>query len=265
MIFKFKDKPMSTKWSVSLRGNSPILFNLNRMNSGHFSVYDVSDDHEAEHFFLYSRHTDGVQDQGQVVSAYKGLIELLNGASALEWGFDGLKIRGLLSIDSLYKIDEETGASKKVFDADLNVPASNPFLKALPHRVYDAPFTHKTSGYLELSIEHEDLFHLLRLLAAGFDWRNLYCIWDTVAYYSGGSKETPKALGLDEAKIKAFTGTVNNFGVLGVAARHGVMGWKLPTNTVTHDEAIHIINEVVNKYLAKKHCLNCASKRWKTS
>lgn len=256
---------MSTKWSISLRGNSPILFNLNRMNSGHFSVYDVSDDHEAEHFFLYSRHTDGVQDQGQVVSAYKGLIELLNGASALEWGFDGLRRRGTLSIDSLYKIDAETGASKKAFDADLNVPASNPFLKVLPPRPYDAPFSYKTTGYLELSIKHEDLFHLLRLLAAGFDWRNLYCIWDTVANYSGGTKAAPKELGLDSEQINAFTGTVNNFCVLGTEARHGVGGWKVPKNIVTYEEALNIIYEVVKKYLAKKHCLNCASKRWKTS
>lgn len=255
---------MSIEWRVSLRGNSTILWNLERMNSMHFSVGDVSDDHEAEYFFLHSRHMNGFEDVNQVFSAYQGLVELLNGASALEWGFDGLRIRGLISIDEVFKSSSAYAESEKI-DVDKSIPASNPFIGKPEFYIYQSPFTYKTSAYLELAINNEDVFHLLRLLAAGFDWRNLYCIWDTVSFYSGGPKATPKALGVDEDRVKAFTGTVNNFGVLGVAARHGVMGWKIPQNTVTHEEAISIINDVVEKYLEKKHCLGCASKRWERS
>jgi hypothetical protein len=255
---------MSVVWKASLRGNSPILYNLERMNSMHFSIGDISDDHEAEYFLLHSSHMNGLKDANEVFSAYQGLVELLNGSLALEWGFDGISRRGFLSIDEIFISSEDYSKFENI-QVDKNIPASNPFIGKPDINSIQAPFTYKTTAYLELALEHEDIFQLLRLLAAGFDWRNLYCIWDTVSFYSGGSKATPKALGLDEDRIKAFTGTVNNFGVLGVAARHGVMGWKVPQNIVTHEEAITIINDVVEKYLKKKHCLGCASQRWRSS
>lgn len=255
---------MSVVWKASLRGNSIILYNLERMNSMHFSIGDISDDHEGEFFLLHSNHMNGLEDANEVFSAYQGLVELLNGSLALEWGFDGISRRGFLSIDEIFISSQDYSKFEKI-EVDKNILASNPFIGKPDFNSIHAPFTYKTTAYLELALEHEDIFQLLRLLAAGFDWRNLYCIWDTVSFYSGGSKVTPKALGLDEERIKAFTGTVNNFGVLGVAARHGVMGWTVPKNIVTHEEAITIINDVVEKYLKKKHCLGCASKRWRSS
>jgi hypothetical protein len=40
------------------------------------------------------------------------------------------------------------------------------------------------------------------------------------------------------------------------------MGWNIPKNIVTKEEAVNIINEMVVKYLTKKHCFNCNSKEW---
>ncbi|MCK8104197.1 hypothetical protein, partial [Pseudoalteromonas sp. 2CM36K] len=48
-------------WLATLNGNSIILDNLDRMNSPHFSIFQDSDDHQAEQFYLSSNHFKGVE------------------------------------------------------------------------------------------------------------------------------------------------------------------------------------------------------------
>jgi hypothetical protein len=251
-------------WLASLNGNSIILDNLDRMNSPHFSIFQDSDDHQAEQFFLRSSHFKDIEYYQQIYSSISGLIQLINGASAIQWGFNDYIRRGSIKLDELYFSTEEFPSDSDWTSARVSgeVLPSNPFIgKPSDSRLLN-PFISNTTGYIELCIEHEDVFNLLRQISIGFDWRNLYCIWDTVCHYSGGAKRIIKDLKLNEKKIKAFTGTANNFGVLGLDARHGVMGWKIPKNTVNHDEAISIINEIVMKYLKNKVCLGCKSKEW---
>mgnify|MGYP000709407578 CR=1 FL=1 len=253
-------------WLVSLNGNSIILDNLDRMNSPHFSVFQDSEDHLAEQFFLRSNHFKGVEDPQQIYSSTIGLIQLINGASAIHWGFNDYIRRGHVKFDELYFSTEEYPSDADWTSARVSgeILPSNPFIGKASTSKWLNPYNSATTGYIELCIEHEDIFILLRQISVGFDWRNLYCIWDTVCHYSGGVKKIIKDLGLDEKQVKAFTGTVNNFGVLGLEARHGVMGWKIPKNTVSHTEAIAIVNNVVVKYLKNKVCLGCKFKEWET-
>jgi hypothetical protein len=251
-------------WLASLRGNSIILDNLGRMKSPHFSVYQDSDDHQAEQFFLQSNHFKGVEDPRQIYTSTIGLIQLVNGASAIHWGFNDCIRRGIIKLDGLYFTTKEFPSDSDWTSASISseILPSNPFIGKPDTSKWLNPFNSAATGYIELCIEQEDIFNLLRQISVGFDWRNLYCIWDTVCHYSGGVKNTIKGLGLDKKQIQAFTGTANNFGVLGLEARHGAMGWQIPKNTVNHDEAIAIVNDVVVKYLKNKVCLRCKSKEW---
>jgi hypothetical protein len=235
------------------------------MNSPHFSIFQDSDDHQAEKFFLRSNHFKGIEDAQQIYSSLSGLIQLVNGASAIHWGFNDYVRRGSIKLDELYFSTKEFASDSCWSSASVSgeIIPSNPFIGVPNISSLLNPFGSTTTGYIELCIEHEDIFNILRQISIGLDWRNLYCIWDTVCHYSCGVKSTIKDLKLDEKQIKAFTGTVNNFGVLGLEARHGVMGWKIPKNTVNHEEAIAIVNDVVVKYLKNKVCLNCKSKEWK--
>jgi hypothetical protein len=251
-------------WFASLNGNSIILDSLNGMNSPHFSIFQDSDDDQAEQFFVRSYHLDGIKDAQKIYSSLSGLIQLVNGASAIEWGFNDYIRRGSIALDRLYFSTSGSYSDWTFAEVSGELLPSNPFIGKPDVSRLQNPFIFKTTGYIELCLEHEDIFNILRQVSIGLDWRNLYCIWDTVCHYSGGLKETIKDLKLDEKKIKAFTGTANNFGVLGVEARHGVMGWQIPKNTVNHTEAIDIVNDVVVKYLKNKVCLNCKSKNWET-
>lgn len=254
-------------WLASLSGNSVILYNLDKMRSPHFSVFEDSDDHQTEQYFLRSNHFKGIDDPQQIYSSMSGLIQLINGASAIEWGFNDYIRRGSIKLDQLYCSTEEYPSDSDWTYARVSgeVLPSNPFIGSAKSSRLLNPFCTLTTGYIELCIEREDVFNLLRQISVGFDWRNLYCIWDTVCHYSGGVKKIIKDLGLDESRIKAFTGTANNFGVLGLEARHGVMGWQIPKNTVNHEEAIDIVNEIVVKYFKSKVCLGVNIKSGKNN
>ncbi len=252
-------------WLIKLRGNSIVLDNLDQsMSSPHFIIFDDSDDHQAEQFFLQSSHFNGNESSQAVFSAASGLVQLINGASAIHWGFNNYIRRGSISIDGIYSTNKQAPRDYDWSNVSISkqVAPSNPFIGIESRSRNGNPYRSATTGYIQLCLDNDDVFHLLRQISVGFDWRNLYCIWDTVAHYCGGSKQIIKHLDLNENEIKAFTGTANSFGVLGLEARHGVMGWGVPQNTVTKEEAVDIINNVVKKYLNKKFCFNCKYKEW---
>ncbi|ELC9719016.1 hypothetical protein QQ215_004661 [Vibrio vulnificus] len=252
-------------WLVSLNGNRQVLYGMaNFMSSPHFSVYEDSDDHQAEAYFLHFPHIQGNENLTEVVSAIKGLIQLINGALAIDYGFNKFTRYGQISVDRLFSSDRDYPSESDWSQEDFSnqVPASNPFIGNEERSKFDAPFKYKTTAYIQLCSQHEDVFNLLRQASVGFDWRNLYCIWDTICHYSGGQKNAISTLGLDEVKVKAFTGTANNFGVLGIEARHGVKGWAIPNETVDLNGAIDTIDDIVSKYLSKNYCLGCKKKEW---
>lgn len=181
---------------------------------------------------------------------------------AIEYGFNDYICRGGIKISRVFNTDKVNPRDldwKPVRFTDPVAP-SNPFIGIPNKSKFNNPYSYKTTAYVELCLKHEDVFNLLLQISNGFDWRNLYCIWDTITHYCGGHKNTIKFLELNLIEISAFTGTVNSFGALGLEARHGVMGWGILKNTVTKEQAIDIINKVVSKYLKKKYCLNCQSK-----
>ncbi len=252
-------------WLILLRGNRQVLYGLAQfMSSPHFNVYQDSEDHLGEAYYLEFHHIQGKDNLEEVVSATKGLIQLLNGALAIDYGFNQYQRYGSLSVDRLFysekKEPSDSDWSQAVF-LD-NIPASNPFIGSEQKSRWVNPFSHKTTAYLQLCVDNEDVFNLLRQSSIVFDWRNLYCIWDTISYHCNGQKNAISSLGLDEKKISAFTGTANSFGVLGIEARHGVKGWGIPSDVVDLEVAIDTVNEMVSKYLSKNYCLNCKRKEY---
>lgn len=244
------------RWLVSLVGNSTTLCNLSQfMSSSHFRVFDISDDHEAENYFLRSSHFDGDKTESEVCSSALGLIQLINGAYAINLGFKTYESRGSVIVEKLLytKLKCPGDADWMVVRVDNSIPPSNPFIGRGDDSVDVNPYGHDVTAFIELSLKYEDVFNIVRQVAMGVDWRNLYCIWDTVSHYCGGSKVAIKELGLDESVISAFTGTANSFEALGLEARHGVKGWSVPKNIVSHEKAVDIVNEVVTKYMSKKY------------
>lgn len=242
------------KWLASISGNNVVLDNLDKVYSPHFHAFEESEDHHASSYFLKSKHFDNQTDPKAVMSSMKGLVQLINGAAALSWGLYEYSNKHPITLDTLYysELSDPGDSHWHIVRSLNNTPPSNPFIGNITPIWHENPYRHQISALIELCIKHEDVFNLLRQMSVGADWRNLYCIWDTITHYCSGPKNTIKELELDNKKIKAFTGTANSFSVLNIEARHGVLGWSTPKHTVDHQEAANIINEVVKIYLRNK-------------
>jgi len=133
------------------------------MNSPHFGVFNDADDEEhGEHYFIRSNHWNGQKDKKKVLSSVLGMIQLINGASALEWGFNRFNRMGGISFDELYFTQHQNPRDSDwnpIYEREEIVP-SNPFIGKPEDHPYLNPFGHITTSYLELCIEHEDVFNL---------------------------------------------------------------------------------------------------------
>ncbi|MFV8462530.1 hypothetical protein ACNO7T_15345 [Vibrio campbellii] len=253
-------------WLVSMTGNRQTLFNLDlNVTSPHFRIYREADEETGEDFYLQFPHIKGNSDLNQVVPATKGLIELLNGSIAITNGFNHHANLGGIEVDALFSspsIDSTRWNKQQYLES---LPSSNPFIGQEDTSKILEPFNSKVSAYIEMCQKYQDVYILLRQASASLDWRNLYCIWDTICHYGGGQKNVISDLSLNANEISAFTGSANSYGLLGISARHGVKGWAVPTNTVTLEQARDIIHDVVVKYLAHKYCFNCEKKAWEAT
>ncbi|GGW91508.1 hypothetical protein [Alteromonas halophila] len=251
------------KWLVPITGNHQVLYNLNNwLESPDFCIYEDSEDHLGDAYFLESVHLNGATDINQVISKLKGLLELINGAVAIHWGFDNARSNHQLSFDELYFTDEDFPRESDYSLATPRpriheVPPSSPFSVKIPLESQLNSCKDLISARVRMAENSDAVRYLLRQAASGFDWRNLYAIWDTVCYYCGGEKAAVKNLKVDANKKSAFTGTANSFSVLGPEARHGEKGWKVPNNLMTLVEANDFIHELTVTFLKKYHCVKC--------
>lgn len=111
---------------------------------------------------------------------------------------------------------------------------------------------------IHLSKTENDILHLLLQLGNGLDWINLYSIYNSVKTYSKGINKNHfnnvlSDSGHTASEVHAFTGTVNNYGILGIKARHGHLGWGTPQNIVSLKESQKLITNLCKSYLKLTH------------
>ncbi|MBD1581311.1 hypothetical protein [Pseudoalteromonas sp. S16_S37] len=254
------------KWFAAVSGNNVALDNLDKIRSPQFSLFEDSEDHQSSLYYLKSAHFEVLEDPYTVMSHMKGLLQLINGACAIAWGFQEYDAKLPIKLDGLYT------TKPPVSNAGFNIihglgelddiPPSSPFLGDFIPVWSDNPFRYKVSSLIEMSVNNDDVLCLLRQASIGVDWRNLYCIWDTISHYCDGNKSAIKQLGLDEQKIKAFTGTANSFCHLGIEARHGAQGWSKPKNVISHSDAMCLVSNMVTRYVKANHDVEALFEQW---
>lgn len=107
---------------------------------------------------------------------------------------------------------------------------------------------------INLSKTENDVLHILLQLGNGLEWINLYSIFDSIRTYSkkvnkNHFKNILTDSGYSETDIHAFTGTVNNYGILGVKARHGELGFGVPQKTLNIKESQILILSICKSYM----------------
>jgi hypothetical protein len=112
-----------------------------------------------------------------------------------------------------------------------------------------SPVTHS----IFLAKTNPDVCSLLLLVGNNLDWISLYSILDTLKYYETNFDAFLATSGCSKTSVSKFTGTANNFGLLGVSARHGERGWAQPQQTMNLKEAQSLILGLCRSYLLTKY------------
>lgn len=256
------------KWLVPISGNAQVLYNFNGwVKSPDFYLFEDSEDHLGDAYFFGTVHLNGEADIKVVIGRIKGLLELIHGAIALNWGFNNIYSNHRLAFETIYYSDSDYYAGVDDYERFTqryqldDIPPCDPFAIKLSNAKQNEAFGDEISAKVRMAADTEAVSTLLRQISYGFDWRNLYSIWDTIVHFTGGEKQAVAELGLDPAEKSAFTGTANSFLVLGPAARHGLKGWDVPSVLMSHDDACTFIETATKAYLKKYHCPQCYAKK----
>jgi hypothetical protein len=173
---------------------------------------------------------------------------LANGADYLDY-FSGLTLSNLYDLSTHYSV--------RVSDIHKIIPSAS-FSENILNSAVPPGFIHYEAYPICNRIfearKKDSMRNLLLQIANGSNWVNLYSILDSIKFYSKshGKKHYNsilKAAGFSQNEEKRFTGTANNFGLLGMMARHGDKGYPSPVSTMTLTEAQHFIIRLTNTFI----------------
>lgn len=142
-----------------------------------------------------------------------------------------------------------------------NIPQSYPFDDNLILNTTLLSPNNRLASLINLSKTENDILHILLQLGNGLEWINLYSIFDSIRTYSKRVHKNHFDNILNDSNfsntdISAFTGTVNNYGILGVKARHGELGFGIPKNTLDLKQSQILILEICKSYMKLTHNVN---------
>lgn len=236
------------KFSLSHIDNM-IIENANHFQGDILFLQDDYDGLPTDYYFT-SPHLNSLDDYMEVWRRALALLALYNGVNnLLYYPSKENSIKSNLRLARLY--DNSSSTITPIYNID-EIVQGVPFDENL---TFDAV---KTANFkvdlIQKSKEQIDLKNILLQLGSDLGWINLYCIFDTLKYYSKRYLDESwanvrKKAGLEQSDEKAFTGTVNNFGVLGIRSRHGDLGYKIPQQIVSLVEAQNIILKLTRAYI----------------
>lgn len=259
----------NNKYIFTVSNQTPLLLSQSHQNNGDIIIVRDDEDDKPPHCFLTSPHLTELKEPSEIWTRALALLQIYNGSNNLVYNpnreyetFGAQKITDLYIWDKYVKI-----TPKNTFDILPSQPFDNNLINFPLNKITDPDDklgklkvvkSNRRTHAIYLSKSNDDVKNLLLQLGNGLDWINLYCILDTIKYYSKlisdsfyNSILTNANLTNDD--IKAFTGTANNFGLIGLSARHGNLGWSTPARTADLKESQTTILKLVNSYLELKY------------
>ena len=191
---------------------------------GHdLSIVSIEEDDRPPYCYFTSPHLSKLEEPKEIWARALSLITLYNGVSNLNFNpeneiddISDLKIVKMLIWENHIDItpfDKNDIIESYAFDTKLILDEKRLFK------------TNRNAYLINLAKSKKDILYILRQLGNGLNWKNLYSIYDTVKTYSIDiNNEFFETVvtnsGFTTTDLNAFTGTANNFGILGVDARH---------------------------------------------
>jgi hypothetical protein len=249
---------MELKYIFTINRNDNRIDFLSYNTGFDISILKEEDDEKPPHYTFSSRHLNTLENSKEIWERALSLITILNGACNLLYYnpiFDLEYIKQDpydIKLLRLYKYEDFTDITPNdafelvqghPFDENIN---TNPQPNTVGYN--------ELTRVIHLATKEIKVRNILLQLGYGLDYKNLYSIYDSVRTYSENNltKILNKTSFTDD-DLNAFTGTANNFGILGIEARHGDKSWGTPKKTMGLREAQKLIIELCNSYIKFKY------------
>lgn len=240
------------KWEISVNAGS-YYPDLTQNFYGNDIDLGFENDHIGMQFFAYSRHVDELDDLRHVARRLYSLQLILNGALRVSWrnahttpvSFVDFALCDSGERYSVYAetIEELPFSTNPAIDSSLS-EWNNPKKRLASYLVNLSKFDADLRGILFLV----GLISSNSTIESILTWGTLYKILDSIKHYSKINELQINTFA-DMARIKEFTAACNNMSVLGLYARHGADGNKIPKKVITDlSEAIDLIISLVSNF-----------------
>jgi pSer/pThr/pTyr-binding forkhead associated (FHA) protein len=230
------------------------------LNHSHLYSFDISiiveeEDDKPPYCLFASIHLTELTDPKEIWARGMSLLSLYNGLCNLYINPTNGDYPSDLKLNNLYSIKSNHDLTPVNTH---EIVQTHPFSTSIPQLNNSDVKSNPLSYYLNLAKTEKDVLNILLQLGNGLDWINLYSILDSLKTFSKIVNRKHfnvivKNSGYTLADIKAFTGTANNYGLIGVSARHGFMTNPPPAITMSLRESQKLILELCKSYLANTH------------
>ena len=224
---------------------------------GHdLSIVCIEEDDRPPHCYFTSPHLSKLEEPKEIWARALSLITLYNGVSNLNFNPEN-EIDDISDLKIVRMYIWENNKDITPFDKN-DIIQSYAFDDKLILDEKRLAKKNRNAYLINLAKSEKDILYILLQLGNGLNWVNLYSIYDTVKTFSVNinKKHFETVItnsGHTTTNLNAFTGTANNFGILGVDARHGELGFGTPKKTLTLKESQKIILSLCNSYIDLKY------------
>ncbi|WP_231372795.1 hypothetical protein [Aureivirga sp. CE67] len=248
--YVINNKGMGDRKKFAIKNTYTTHYSHVNLNNNEFSIVSIEEDNFPPEYFFFSEYLTDIINPEEIWGKGLFLLNLYNGAVNIdlfnnEWDSNVKFTR----LDNWVTNENLTPFSTE------NILPINPFPENLQTENESKEMLKRTnfitySSFLAKS--ESDVLSLLLLAGNDLDWVTLYAIYDTLKYYSQDFDKLISICGYSKNDIKAFTGTANNFGLLGINSRHGEMGWSQPKITKSLFDSKKMILEMAKIYIESK-------------
>jgi len=234
------------EWMVCIKGDD---FDLQELSKSLTSL-ELCLVKEENEYYLKSTSFNHLMNAGEVGEKAQEILTLINGASRLALG-----TRRPLTTGVVMKIKDD--GSKEGF---CHVPEQSTLREAIGITTISSDGTiqeiHQADpipDWVKLAQNNQNVARALRLLGnIGYDWVNLYRIYEVVEDDVGGISKITQGGWATETAIRRFKHTGNSVGAIGDEARHGIETTQPPKNPMTFSEAKSLIETILHNWLRSK-------------
>jgi hypothetical protein len=240
------------EWAVQLQGHEfalQVLFDQ-------FSSLLINVTKEDDNYCLRSSRFDDLTDAQEVRESALACIELMNGTAKL----DSNDFKNV-AIGKIYRITEGGRTRQEYVFGVANIQLEPLRLKAYGevgtggNSHFNTGFSRQSSvleTWTELAEKNPEVARALKFLIDPSGY-NLFKIFEIIKKDVGGEEQINKKFSITKAEISSFRGSVNRSDVWGDKARHAVDSGDPPKNTMSYEEAIAFIRDMLRKWMASKN------------